>query len=232
MNPTALRRLLAARIQPSPALHGGPACSSPHLHCVITERVGGDERAVAAIRMDLAAWRWRRILRTPQTVPIRRADDSSRLRRDDGPGASGLSGCSVGRGACARRRIVMEDVIMDSERFDTLTRTLASGMSRRGVLRTLGGVSAGGVLAVVGRGTAEAGKPAKCPRSCLVGKGKNATCCGPNQECSGGACVPMSANATLEFWINHNPSYSCECFFSGNPTAGGGSCGLLLTAPV
>ena len=45
---------------------------------------------------------------------------------------------------------------MDQERFDTLTRTLASGMSRRGVLRTLGGVSAGGVLAVVGRGTVAA----------------------------------------------------------------------------
>ena len=45
---------------------------------------------------------------------------------------------------------------MDQERFDAITRTLASGISRRGVLRTLGGVSAGGVLAVVGRGTVAA----------------------------------------------------------------------------
>src|SRR5215212_3948261 len=45
----------------------------------------------------------------------------------------------------------MEDRIMDSERFDTITRTLASGLSRRGVLRTIGVVGAGGLLAVVGQ---------------------------------------------------------------------------------
>ena len=41
--------------------------------------------------------------------PIRRADAPDRLRRDDGPCASGLSGCfPPGRGASALRRIVME----------------------------------------------------------------------------------------------------------------------------
>jgi len=37
---------------------------------------------------------------------------------------------------------------MDQERFDTISRTLASGLSRRGVLRALSIVGAGGFLAV------------------------------------------------------------------------------------
>jgi hypothetical protein len=53
----------------------------------------------------------------------------------------------------------MEDRIMDSERFDTITRTLASGLSRRGVLRTIGVVGAGGLLAVVGQTARAADRP-------------------------------------------------------------------------
>jgi len=53
----------------------------------------------------------------------------------------------------------MEDRIMDSERFDTITRTLASGLSRRGVLRTIGVVGAGGLLAVVGQTVRAADRP-------------------------------------------------------------------------
>ena len=61
---------------------------------------------------------------------------------------------------------------MDSERFDTITRTLASGMSRRGVLRTLSAVGAGGVLAVVGRGNVAAKKPVRgtCQTLTILGE--------------------------------------------------------------
>jgi len=48
---------------------------------------------------------------------------------------------------------------MDSERFDTISRTLASGLSRRGVLRTLRAVGAGGLLAVVGHEARAADRP-------------------------------------------------------------------------
>jgi hypothetical protein len=53
----------------------------------------------------------------------------------------------------------MEGMIVDSERFDTITRTLASGLSRRGVLRTIGVVGAGGLLAVVGQTARAADRP-------------------------------------------------------------------------
>ena len=46
---------------------------------------------------------------------------------------------------------------MDQERFDQITRTHASGMSRRGVLRALGVGGAGGILVVV-RQVARAGE--------------------------------------------------------------------------
>src|SRR5215207_1428368 len=78
---------------------------------------------------------------------------------------------------------------MAQERFDTITRTFASGMSRRGVLRTLSGVSAGGVLAVVGRGSV-AGKGRPCKNGGFpCGKGKNFE------------CLPDNRTVTLT-WIN------------------------------
>jgi len=39
---------------------------------------------------------------------------------------------------------------MDQERFDRITRTLASGQSRRGLLRGITGTALGGLLAAVG----------------------------------------------------------------------------------
>ena len=96
---------------------------------------------------------------------------------------------------------------MDSERFDTITRTLALGMSRRGVLRTLGGVSAGGVLAVVGRGnvgkkTREGGRMLQLGRvscACLTrGSRPPGVSCGPPNSCEipgDGTCSAEGASA-------------------------------------
>ena len=65
---------------------------------------------------------------------------------------------------------------MDHERFDAIARTLASGVSRRGVLRTLSGVGAGGVLTAIGRENAAAIKCKPFLR-CGSGKDRNKTCC-------------------------------------------------------
>ena len=75
---------------------------------------------------------------------------------------------------------------MDQERFDTLTRTLAAGLSRRGVLRTLSAVAAGGVAAVVGGGNVAEGK---CKKKNRCGKGKHRTCCKNGKICIKGECV-------------------------------------------
>jgi hypothetical protein len=88
---------------------------------------------------------------------------------------------------------------MDQERFDTLTRTLAAGMSRRRVLRTLSAVGAGGVLAAVGSGTVVAGT---CPRRNRCGKPKHRTCCRNGKTCVDGACVldrPDNRAVSLSF---------------------------------
>lgn len=102
---------------------------------------------------------------------------------------------------------------MDQERFDQLTKTLATGKSRRGLLKGLTGTAIGGLLAAVGIGEAAAKPDASCkaPRT-KCGKGKNAVCCPSGQTCNangtcgftcpanshlngaGDACVP---NATL-----------------------------------
>jgi hypothetical protein len=88
---------------------------------------------------------------------------------------------------------------MDQERFDTLTRTLAAGMSRRRVLRTLSAVGAGGVLAVTGGGNVAEGK---CPRRNRCGKGEHQKCCKHGKTCVDGKCVadsPDNRAVTLSF---------------------------------
>jgi hypothetical protein len=89
---------------------------------------------------------------------------------------------------------------MDQESFDTLTRTLAAGMSRRAVLHRLSAAGAAGVLAVIGRGTAAAGK---CSKANRCGKGKHAQCCTSNEVCCSGTCVPDD-QVTVELtpWVN------------------------------
>ena len=110
---------------------------------------------------------------------------------------------------------------MDQERFDTLTRTLAAGMSRRSVLRTLSAVGAGGVLAVVGRGTAEAGK---CKKANRCGKGKHQTCCKDSETCDHGTCVPDSPDnraVTLSFEFVRSVSHPLLGYGAGHWLRGG-----------
>jgi hypothetical protein len=66
---------------------------------------------------------------------------------------------------------------MDHDRFDDLTRALASGMSRRQALKLLGGSLAGGLMAFLSIGEAHADRPG-CKRN-----GK--ACKEPSQCCSG-----------------------------------------------
>jgi hypothetical protein len=75
---------------------------------------------------------------------------------------------------------------MDHERFDVIARTLASGVSRRGVLRTLSGVGAGGVLTAIGRENVTAKSCKKFLR--CGGRGHDKTCC----EYEVTACHPQT----------------------------------------
>ncbi len=74
---------------------------------------------------------------------------------------------------------------MDQQRFDQLTKTLATGKSRRGLLKGLTGITLGGALAAIGLGetVAHPQVPCKAP-NVKCGKGKNAVCC------SSGICTP------------------------------------------
>src|SRR5215213_4366412 len=85
---------------------------------------------------------------------------------------------SVSRGACAFRRIVMEGMIMDSERFDGLVRSFGQTRSRRQTLRGLAGAVAVGAFAVGGR-EASAGTCKSDDSSCK----SNKQCCSNN--CAG-----------------------------------------------
>jgi hypothetical protein len=100
---------------------------------------------------------------------------------------------------------------MDHERFDAIARTLASGVSRRGVLRTLSGVGAGGVLTAIGRENAAADKCKPFLR-CGSGSDQNTTCC--TYEVT--ACDPQtdtcqSCTATFQTCV---PNKTFCCFSS------------------
>jgi hypothetical protein len=118
---------------------------------------------------------------------------------------------------------------MDQQKFDAFTRTLASGQSRRGLLKGLTGTAIGGLLAAVG--IAEAGakpktnEPCTAPNTkCGKGKGKNAVCvntqtdaancgscgntCAATESCVGGQCeCPAITCSGLE---TVNPG-TCQC---------------------
>ena len=68
---------------------------------------------------------------------------------------------------------------MNQDRFDDLTRTLASTTSRRTVLKTLAGSAAGGLLAFLGLGEAAADDTCK-----PLGKK-----CNKSSQCCSGGCV-------------------------------------------
>lgn len=78
---------------------------------------------------------------------------------------------------------------MGIERFDDLTKTLATGTSRRLVLKALGGVVAAGVLALFGPRRTEA-LPKKKTRCAQQGEacGSDEQCCG-SLVCRGNVCT-------------------------------------------
>jgi hypothetical protein len=72
---------------------------------------------------------------------------------------------------------------MDGNRFDALTRSLATPRSRRAVVRTLAGSAAGGLIALAGRRPAGA--------DLCKGTGKE---CKKNIQCCSGSCAPPTAS--------------------------------------
>ena len=107
---------------------------------------------------------------------------------------------------------------MDQERFDQLTRTLASGQSRRGVLKALTGAVLGGAVAAVGVGEAAAKPevPCKAPNT-KCGKGKNAQCCTSSEVCDNGTCTtpppptPLCGNVDCQQQLGDNDCTTTEC---------------------
>jgi len=91
---------------------------------------------------------------------------------------------------------------MDGDRFDDLTRTLASGRSRRSMVRGIMGTAIGGLLAAVGIADVEAKPetrgPCKAPNT-KCGMGKGAVCCTSSEVCRDGACcTPEDAATTCD----------------------------------
>lgn len=124
---------------------------------------------------------------------------------------------------------------MDLDRFDSLTRRLATTPSRRRVVKSLGGGLAAGLLALAGRGRAEAA-PCKSPKK-KCGKGKNAYCadiqtdvnnCG---DCGVECGAPANGIAVCQdgvCGIDCGTLYtdcSGECIDTMNDIANCGSCG-------
>ena len=62
---------------------------------------------------------------------------------------------------------------MDNHRFDAIARSLATGASRRRVIRAAAAAGAGGLVALVGR------------------RGAKAAPCGPGRKKCGGECIPI-----------------------------------------
>src|SRR5829696_7304672 len=77
--------------------------------------------------------------------------DSDRLRRDDGPCASGLSGDFRRLECVCPPAYRLEGMGMDSDRFDGLVRSFGQARSRRQTLRALAGFAAAGALALGGQ---------------------------------------------------------------------------------
>ena len=98
---------------------------------------------------------------------------------------------------------------MDGHRFDDLTRALASGSSRRRVLKGLVGGAAGGALSLVGlrRAGASHGRPA------------GATCI-RNEHCASGVCDPQTRRCAgcVPFNQRCDPAENACCQEQGGPT--------------
>src|SRR3712207_109816 len=81
---------------------------------------------------------------------------------------------------------------MDQNRFDDLTRALATTTTRRGFLKTLAGGAAGGLLAFLGVGEAAADDTCK-----PIGKK-----CRKTSQCCGVANATVTCNGTCGFTCN------------------------------
>ena len=99
---------------------------------------------------------------------------------------------------------------MDQERFDRFTRTLASGQSRRDVLKGLTATAIGGLLAAVG--TADAGAKGACraPNTKCC-KGRTAQCCPSTHICTPGGCVRKTAETRFVFLTWNPTGYDTHC---------------------
>ena len=108
---------------------------------------------------------------------------------------------------------------MDSERFDDLTRALASGVSRRQTLKLLGGSLAGGLMVFLGIGEAGADPPGckregkNCTRhdQCCSGTCCNTVCCAAGQVCQDGQCVAPPTGNQLICRCNEGQTLN-DCF--------------------
>lgn len=85
---------------------------------------------------------------------------------------------------------------MDIDRFDTLSRGLAAGTSRRRALRLLGAAVGAGLLSIVHPGSAQAaprcrrtGEECEEQKRCCTGVCCGKVCCAPGQVCQSGRCV-------------------------------------------
>ena len=95
---------------------------------------------------------------------------------------------------------------MDQDRFDDLTRALASTTSRRTVLKTLAGSAAGGLLALLGVHEAAADDTCKpTGKKCR----KGAQCCSGN--CEAGVCAPACTPSGLQ-QLCSSPEECCSGF--------------------
>jgi hypothetical protein len=103
---------------------------------------------------------------------------------------------------------------LDYERFDDLTRTLATTTTRRQALKLLGGSLAGGLLAFLGVGEAGANGDTDCKQ--------NGKTCKKDRQCCSGSCV----NGVCSSCILNTPPFTpptATCS-SDNQCCGTGSC--------
>ena len=131
-------------------------------------------------------------------------ENPDRLRRDDGPCASGLSGVFRRLAGVCLPAHHMEGMSIDSERFDRLVRRFGQTRSRRQTLRGLAGAVAVGAFAFGGREAS-----ARCTPS---GKG-----CKTRSQC----CLANSGAPEVRCYDNpgKGPAKTCQAC-----KAGGGSC--------
>src|SRR4051794_34540139 len=94
------------------------------------------------------------------------------------------AGTGMSKSAEHRRQLQFQEVLMDSEKFDGLTRKFASASSRRSIVRGLAAVALGGAVAGVATRGASACVDVKSNQDC---KNDN-DCCGNDVQCRNKRC--------------------------------------------